>query len=283
MSTLVATGVGIILTGLVICLFACLVMTVKYPNGYVEPSPQYRSKLYDLLSAADQVLTKHNIPYWIESGTLLGAVRHRGFIPWDDDIDIIVPEEYIPKLGGIAPDLRKYGMDVRLENDCTRILFALCQGPPSIFAKVNGLGVIHLAWLLLRWRRTAWIWKLVQRYSYEVGVRFFHRFFQWSSSSVDIGYKTDHGDRYEYSRQNARELWPGESIIWKEELYPLKRYPFGPIEVFGPNHPEPYLQRAYGDWKVGKVRLGHNVPGYCYLFAWWMKKTVIIPKDEQVR
>ncbi len=41
-----------------------------------------------LLETIDQVCKKYGLTYYIIAGTLLGAVRHRGFIPWDDDIDI---------------------------------------------------------------------------------------------------------------------------------------------------------------------------------------------------
>ena len=47
-----------------------------------------------MLRIFDLIARKYNMPYWIRSGTLIGAVRHQGFIPWDDDIDIEIPLKY---------------------------------------------------------------------------------------------------------------------------------------------------------------------------------------------
>ena len=67
-------------------------------NGFYIPTAikQAWACSLDVLAEIDQICTAHNITYYADWGTLLGAVRHGGFIPWDDDLDICMKrDDYI--------------------------------------------------------------------------------------------------------------------------------------------------------------------------------------------
>ena len=80
----------------------------------------------EVLCVIDQICKKHNISYFADGGTLIGAVRHKGFIPWDDDIDIALKrEDYLKFVNICETELPEgfvlagmYSKEKRLQNAC---------------------------------------------------------------------------------------------------------------------------------------------------------------------
>lgn len=74
------------------------------PEGSVLRKAQHR--MLEIYGEVSKILSKNNIPYWLCGGTLLGAVRHKGFIPWDDDFDIeILRKDYKKAMAVLSKEL----------------------------------------------------------------------------------------------------------------------------------------------------------------------------------
>lgn len=164
-------------------------------------TPRHKTvALYRLMEEVHRLFELRGIMYWIDGGTLLGAIRNKGIIPTDDDLDICVFAKDEPKIEALAPLLEKRG-------------------------------------LKLTYLKEARFFKIVSKENPNV----------W----VDIFFVRSMGKKeaIQYADKWHRTAYP-HCFNEKKDLWPLKLLPFGPIQVWSPANPLPYLDRAYGPmWK----------------------------------
>lgn len=71
--------------------------------------PEIVQKIYQMLKDVRDFCIMYDITYWVDGGTLLGAVRHRGLIPWDDDLDLCMFEDDEARFISLFPALHQAG------------------------------------------------------------------------------------------------------------------------------------------------------------------------------
>lgn len=76
---------------------------------------EHQLAMLEMLQVLDQICRKHGISYQLFAGTVLGAVRHEGFIPWDDDLDVVMLRDEYSHFLRVAPEEVGSGYYVQAE------------------------------------------------------------------------------------------------------------------------------------------------------------------------
>lgn len=100
---------------------------------------EIQQKIFEIFLEFDRVCKKHDISYTLEGGTLLGAVLHKGFIPWDDDMDIIMLRKDYDRFCQVAPQELSHpfvfeNMDVREDYP---FLFGKIYNTETVYKSAN--------------------------------------------------------------------------------------------------------------------------------------------------
>jgi len=230
-----------------------------------------RKDQLEMVKALDffaEICRKHDIKWWLCSGTLLGAARHKGFIPWDDDLDVSMFKKDYRKLKKVLAkmDSEDYFYQC-IETDPDHInLFGkfrkkkdpvLSTDPRSQYFRYQGVGfdvfciekssrfASHMAkfFYLNMQHPTQYIRNAFLR-------RFFIRLVQVINFVLLIPFCRLVGlvnpkNQYHY------ELGSGfyKSAFYKEDIFPLSTMEFEGRQFPVPGNTEAYLTKIYGDWR----------------------------------
>lgn len=230
------------------------------PDGSMLRRHQLR--MLEMLVYFDKVCKENDIKYWLSSGTLLGAVRHGGFIPWDDDLDVAMLREDYEKLEKVWDDadfflqtyktdpfyvvpyakmrdkasvIKEHSQDANYKYHGIYIDIFVMEPGSRFVAKI--MGVLSWEILVLGSKSRSWMSKqfffVLKRLVHFVATVFRYTLHAFLNKNVL---------RYSYGSGFSDE----EAL--RERVLPLGEISFEDHSFSAPRNPDDCLRRVYGDY-----------------------------------
>lgn len=231
----------------------------------------------EMIDEIDRLCNKYDISYWLDSGSALGAIRHKGFIPWDDDVDIGMPRadynrfvaiakkemsaDYVVQDNDVEPRYNNFHIKVRKINTIfpqsynSEYKYRGIQLDvfPFDYVPDDSKKTIRQCKRIQKYRkfcdRACWmgvlqnpIKRLAQRVIKIVPTSVYRSIFErlcQKYNDTPTGYLTSH--TYRMQREKIR-------IFKTDDMVPTKRVKFEDREYCIMNNPDEYLKTMYGDY-----------------------------------
>lgn len=246
------------------------------PDGSVITVRDVQEYLLNMLKDIDEVMRKNSIPYFLDSGTALGAIRHHGFIPWDDDADIgILKEDFGRFLEALEKDLpeqyiiqcfekdERYnvlipGAKIRMKGTYIREKNVLLSNRCTGYDGSDGIFVDVLIYDNVSMNRHTGLKYRLFNYALTLEEIIIDNVFHINPVAVKKQFLKN-ADRYSKLARQEHSEYYGLDLTWmwngffppyhytKEELFPARYVRFEDTYLPVPNDYDSYLRRCFGD------------------------------------
>lgn len=228
-----------------------------------------QKELLSMVNIVDKICKDNNIQWWLSSGTLLGAARHKGFIPWDDDMDIVLLKKDYKRLEKI---LCKFKSDEFvfhcMRTDADYIFpfgkfrkkegYVHTRNPRCSYYKWKGIGfdifsIEKTSFLAAKW--ASQIYYLMQAITQNLKIGWIRKPIIRIIEGINFGIifpiirligLINPKQEYHYTLGTG---WPKHTFFMKN-TFPLSTAEFEGEQLPVPNDMDSYLTNVYGDWRT---------------------------------
>lgn len=251
------------------------IMNIVATNSHIKAGGFLRKlqlNTLELLKFVINICNKYDFEYWLDFGSLIGAIRHNGFIPWDDEMDMSMPRKDFEKFLNILPiETGKIeGFNERIKINFGNTVFRNAKGigknhsPVISFMNKNPISILEVYpcdFINIEKEDKTLFKQYI--FNYKNARKDFSKKYSEGMCTFESGLLDAHEKLgivdYETEFMGCSIDGVARSPIHVSNIYPLKKIDFEGLKVNMPNNPIKYLESYYRDvMDIPKVIHHHN-------------------------